>query len=1013
MKRILSLLIVLTMLFSMVPSVFADATENEALSTSENIVAALNEGNDYMAHYHWVVEKAGELTVNYYADLDDTTGITVEVNGEDAGLMEAMAVEAGQTVEVWVTSEDIEATVTVYAMVTEPAGTEGNPIFLGDIKTTVENAGTLYYVCYFSGCDLTISGADFTVIYNGETLTPANGVVSITLPAVFGWPMPTNFAIVGDGEFVVEAVYPAGSSENPAELLIDEQVISVEAGTQGYYFTWTAEEDGVLSVYVECVNGWTYVLNNMTAYKYGETQWSDSDPVVNPGTVEVSAGDEVQLIVNTYDPADMWNAPAGDVVVVASFEAGTIGGGEEGGEEGGDVTTKEEYVVDYENMLVLGENELTLNASATTTVYEFCPEEAGVYQFVADDANALVGYWGAGSFYVWDQTENKTNTLEASVTAVGQSIMVGVSGVESCTLTITRTGDAASAENEYTVYENKNLDIDSNYCCIGNYVNINDTTVDTAVLGADGYYHLNSENGPVLFVDFAHETMSLTGLVNAPGNIRYTDGEVYIDYAAALGEYCTAASENGNLYPLTADMIEMLQNIGEAKGWYMEEIGWVGSSADAWMFACVEANLLIHMDAVEACHVPGIQEYWYCAACEAVYGDAEGTIVTNRKNLEIPADCELVHMEAADACHANGSAEYWFCPECEAVFSDAEGKYLTNRMNLTIPADMELTHVPAVEATCHQDGCQEYWYCADCESVYSDADGIYLTNRKNLTIAAEYALVYVEAVEATANTDGNHEYWYCPACEAVFADAAGIQLTNRMNLVIPATGVAMNEETGVTYKTIAEALAAAQTGDVVTVLVDSVEGGLVIKAGVTLDLGAHTVEAEYIIGLNGSCITGAAVDAEGANGAKLIVDQNNIALSNTAADGKVLPVWNEDHYIFANAVIYNPKFTAGNDNARVDFLPIFSTYVKNVLFKADGCADNDVSVIISVSWMENGIQVTQEYFYTTQLIIDAMNNKGLYATMTGCDAKEDLVFNIAIVADCGVEIVSESYEYNA
>ena len=30
--------------------------------------------------------------------------------------------------------------------------------------------------------------------------------------------------------------------------------------------------------------------------------------------------------------------------------------------------------------------------------------------------------------------------------------------------------------------------------------------------------------------------------------------------------------------------------------------------------------------------------------------------------------------------------EYWYCPECDAVFADAAGTQLTNRKNLTIPA---------------------------------------------------------------------------------------------------------------------------------------------------------------------------------------------------------------------------------------------------------------------------------------------------------------------------------------
>lgn len=50
---------------------------------------------------------------------------------------------------------------------------------------------------------------------------------------------------------------------------------------------------------------------------------------------------------------------------------------------------------------------------------------------------------------------------------------------------------------------------------------------------------------------------------------------------------------------------------------------------------------------------------------------------------------EVAYVPAAEACHANGSAEYWFCPECEAVYADEAGTILTNRKNLTIPATGE------------------------------------------------------------------------------------------------------------------------------------------------------------------------------------------------------------------------------------------------------------------------------------------------------------------------------------
>ena len=111
-----------------------------------------------------------------------------------------------------------------------------------------------------------------------------------------------------------------GSSDYP-EVLTETGTYSatVEAGSYGYNYEYTAEADGVVTVTMND-ESWTYVVNNLTSYKYGDTQWSDSDPVVPSTSVDVKAGDLISIMVSTYDPADPWNAPAGTVNWTLSFE---------------------------------------------------------------------------------------------------------------------------------------------------------------------------------------------------------------------------------------------------------------------------------------------------------------------------------------------------------------------------------------------------------------------------------------------------------------------------------------------------------------------------------------------------------------------------------------------------------------------------------------------------------------------------------------------------------------------
>ena len=161
---------------------------------------------------------------------------------------------------------------------------------------------------------------------NNEMLLTVNGAA---VEVTYGnrWlGTPSTFVITNDGdeaaEYTIKISFHIGTMSNPAVLVDGTNTAEITAGSQGYYFTYVAEAAGTLSLEISAgENGWTYTINNMTSYVYGEAQWSDSDPVVNPATVEVAAGDEIQIIVNTYDPADQWNAPAGTVTVVATFTA--------------------------------------------------------------------------------------------------------------------------------------------------------------------------------------------------------------------------------------------------------------------------------------------------------------------------------------------------------------------------------------------------------------------------------------------------------------------------------------------------------------------------------------------------------------------------------------------------------------------------------------------------------------------------------------------------------------------
>ena len=128
-----------------------------------------------------------------------------------------------------------------------------------------------------------------------------------------------------EGIIVFTATFPdpLGDWLNPAVLNLGRNTAQIPEGSAGYYFNWVAEEDGNLHITMpeiteeSTIPGWYYSLSNITQDNYGDYFYSDTDS--NTAAIEVAAGDEIELVVGTYDPADAMLAPAGTVTVDAIF----------------------------------------------------------------------------------------------------------------------------------------------------------------------------------------------------------------------------------------------------------------------------------------------------------------------------------------------------------------------------------------------------------------------------------------------------------------------------------------------------------------------------------------------------------------------------------------------------------------------------------------------------------------------------------------------------------------------
>ena len=240
--------------------------------------------------------------------------------------------------------------------------------------------------------------------------------------------------------------------------------------------------------------------------------------------------------------------------------------------------------------LNVGRNNITLDSNYPYTLYEFTPAQTGVYQIRV--AQGQVGNWGT-AYNPVDNTPNKTNTLIWTCTAVGQSVMVGFRGPKATTCTIIRTGEyVPPVEVPWTFYENT---YDFSYVPDADAeivdVDLTDGGEHTAVLGEDGFYHYGSAEGPLMVADLTTVEINLSDAY-LNGGLRAwlmdENGDTIskVDYNEALYAYYKVG-----LVPVTEELAVMLQELGQAGGWWISG-GLVFAEAApedtsmAWMQLC-------------------------------------------------------------------------------------------------------------------------------------------------------------------------------------------------------------------------------------------------------------------------------------------------------------------------------------------------------------------------------------------------------------------------------------------
>ncbi len=123
-------------------------------------------------------------------------------------------------------------------------------------------------------------------------------------------------------------------------------------------------------------------------------------------------------------------------------------------------------------------------------------------------------------------------------------------------------------------------------------------TLPTVVKGEDGYYHLNTVDGPIVFLRIKSKspyvesfaTMCETDVLRAyfydeNGTFLYKEG-----YNVLVNAYAEVANDDG-VVPLNDQLIHFVQNAGRYMGWWDHSNRYIFGDKEvdttiAWMFAC-------------------------------------------------------------------------------------------------------------------------------------------------------------------------------------------------------------------------------------------------------------------------------------------------------------------------------------------------------------------------------------------------------------------------------------------
>ena len=271
----------------------------------------------------------------------------------------------------------------------EPEGSAFNPIqvFPGDCPFDAEiGAGKeVYYHLSYENYDdnsftddhiLYVYGENAYVVYEGWVdgergdiyAYAENGVV--TYAVWNGYDIRIGNAGDAAATFEVDTEIPVGAEGNPAQLVLGDNVTEMTAEVTRYYYTWTAEAPGTLTLTVSGDSYWIISAENLIAGDY----YYQSEKNGNEGVINfvVAQGDVITAYLSLYN--DDYESIDGTLTLNAAFVEG----------QGEDLS------LHLENNFVKVRNNY---GPAVTKEYTYVAEQSGTLYITFRSFGAYGYYW--------------------------------------------------------------------------------------------------------------------------------------------------------------------------------------------------------------------------------------------------------------------------------------------------------------------------------------------------------------------------------------------------------------------------------------------------------------------------------------------------------------------------------------------------------------------------------------------------------------------------------------------